>query len=73
QARTVSVSGFNGARQYLQPIVEAKQVIKAQYSEQEVRFYLADILAKHSSHAALNSNQSMLPFARIESGETVVE
>ena len=73
QARTVSASGFNGARQYPQPIVAVKQVTKSQYSEQEVRLYLADILAKHSSHAALNSNQSMLPFARIESGETVVE
>jgi|TARA_B110000908_G_scaffold50893_1_gene62126 sigma-E factor negative regulatory protein RseA len=73
QARTVSASGFNGARQYPQPIVEVKQVTKAQYSEQEVRLYLADILAKHSSHAALNSNQSMLPFARIESGDAVLE
>jgi len=73
QARTVSASGFNGARQYPQPIVAVKQVTKAQYSEQEVRLYLADILAKHSSHAALNSNQSMLPFARIESGDAVLE
>jgi len=73
QARTVSASGFNGARQYPQPIVEVKQVSKAQYSEQEVRLYLAEILAKHSSHAALNSNQSMLPFARIDSDETVFE
>jgi sigma-E factor negative regulatory protein RseA len=73
QARTVSASGFNGARQYPQPIVEVNIINNAQYSEQEVRLYLADILAKHSSHAALNSNQSMLPFARIESRETVFE
>jgi sigma-E factor negative regulatory protein RseA len=73
RARTVSASGFNGARQYPQPIMEVNKINKAQYSEQEVSLYLADILAKHSSHAALNSNQSMLPFARIESHETVSE
>ena len=71
QVRTVSASGFNGARQYPLPVVEVNKINKAQYSEQEVRLYLADILAKHSSHAALNSNQSMLPFARVELRETV--
>jgi len=73
QARTVSANGFNGVRQYPHPIVDVKQTNKAEYSEQEVRLYLADILAKHSSYAALHSNQSMLPFARIESYETVSE
>jgi sigma-E factor negative regulatory protein RseA len=43
--------------------------VSQQYSEQEVRAYLNDIILKHSSHAALNSSQGMLPFARVTLSE----
>lgn len=68
-ARTVSVGGNNKSSQRLIPALEfqqqAQQQVKQQYSEAELRAYLNNVMTKHSSHAALNSNQGMLPFARL--------
>jgi sigma-E factor negative regulatory protein RseA len=68
-ARTVSVGGNNKSSQRPIPALEfqqqAQQQIKQQYSEAELRAYLNNVMSKHSSHAALNSNQGMLPFARL--------
>ena len=66
QARTVSAGGNNKvSQQPLAPLIQARQTVNQQHSEQELRAYLNDIMLKHSSHAALNSNQGMLPFARV--------
>ena len=66
QARTVSVGGNNKtARQPVAKPLEARQSINKQFSEVELRSYLNDIMIEHSSHAALNSSQGMLPFARV--------
>ena len=68
-ARTVSVGGNNKSSQRAVPALEVNQQIqqqaKKQYSEAELRAYLNNIMSKHSSHAALNGNQGMLPFARL--------
>ena len=66
QARTVSVGGNNKtSRQPAVKTFEVRQPINKQFSEVELRSYLNDIMMDHSSHAALNSGQGMLPFARI--------
>ncbi len=71
QARTVSAGGNNRvSQQPVAPLIQVRPSLNKQYSEQELRAYLNDIMLKHSSHAALNSNQGMLPFARVnKSGE----
>ena len=66
QARTVSVGGNNKtSRQPAVKTFEVRQPINKQFSEVELRSYLNDIMIDHSSHAALNSSQGMLPFARV--------
>lgn len=64
-ARTVSVGGNNKSSQRTIPVIEVQQQIEKQYSEAELRAYLNSIMSRHSDHAALNSNQGMLPFARL--------
>ncbi len=68
-ARTVSAGGNNKSSLRTTPELEfqqqAQQQFKQKYPEAELRAYLNNIMSKHSSHAALNSNQGMLPFARL--------
>ena len=64
-ARTVSVGGNNKSSQRTVPVIEVQQQVQKQYSEAELRAYLNSIMSRHSDHAALNSNQGMLPFARL--------
>jgi len=76
-ARTVSVGGNNKSSQRAVPVLEVnqqvQQQVKQQYSEAEMRAYLNNIMSKHSSHAALNSNQGMMPFARLSETESKAE
>jgi sigma-E factor negative regulatory protein RseA len=70
QARTVSAGGnIKVSQQPVTPLIQVRQTVNQQYSEQELRAYLNDIMLKHSSHAALNSNQGMLPFARVTNSD----
>jgi sigma-E factor negative regulatory protein RseA len=70
QARTVSAGGnIKVSQQPVTPLIQVRQTVNQQYSEQELRAYLNDIILKHSSHAALNSNQGMLPFARVTNSD----
>lgn len=70
QARTVSAGGNNKvSQQPVAPLIQVRRTVNQQYSEQELRAYLNDIILKHSSHAALNSNQGMLPFARVTNSD----
>ena len=39
----------------------------------QLRAYMNDVMARHSNHAALNSNQGMLPFARLNEAEAAAE
>ena len=65
QARTVSAGGNNKTSQHLVPVVQVRKTANQQFSESELRAYMDDIMLKHSNNAALNSNQGMLPFARV--------
>jgi len=49
--------------------VSSEGIAEKQYSEKEIRLYLAYILAKHSNQAPYVRNQGMLPYARIEERE----
>ncbi len=69
QARTVSAGGNNKTSQHLVPVVQVRKSEQRQFSETELRQYMDDIMLKHSNNAALNSNQGMLPFARVTKGE----
>jgi len=69
QARTVSAGGNNKTSQHLVPVVQVRKSEQRQYSEAQLRRYMDDIMLKHSNNAALNSNQAMLPFARVTKGE----
>ncbi|MGB0669255.1 MAG: sigma-E factor negative regulatory protein [Porticoccaceae bacterium] len=69
QARTVSAGGNNKTSQHLVPVVQMRKSEQRQYSEAQLRRYMDDIMLKHSNNAALNSNQAMLPFARVTKGE----
>jgi len=67
-ARTVSVGGNNKTSLHTTPVLEIQQQVQQQIkqtSEAELRSYLINAMTKHSSHAALNSNQGMMPFARL--------
>jgi sigma-E factor negative regulatory protein RseA len=50
-------------------VVQVRKSEQRQYSEAQLRRYMDDIMLKHSNNAALNSNQAMLPFARVTKGE----
>ena len=51
--------------------VSADSVEKDIYSEEDVRAYLAYVLAKHASKAPYVRSQGMLPYARMETRTTV--
>jgi len=72
-ARTVSAGGNNKSSTYVTPVIEVRQQVKRNYSEAELRAYMNDIMIKHSNHAALNSNQGMLPFARLNDSEAAAK
>ncbi|MBT6592539.1 MAG: sigma-E factor negative regulatory protein [Porticoccaceae bacterium] len=72
-ARTVSAGGNNKSSQFVTPVIEVRQQAERNYSEAQLRAYMNDVMARHSNHAALNSNQGMLPFARLNEAEAAAE
>lgn len=72
-ARTVSVGGDNKTSRYVTPLMQVRQQEKQQYSEVKLRAYLNNAMLKHSNNAALNSNQGMLPFARLNDSQSSPE
>ena len=72
-ARTVSAGGNNKSSQFVTPVIEVRQQAERNYSEAQLRAYMNDVMARHSNHAALNSNQGMLPFARLNESEAAAE
>ena len=72
-ARTVSAGGNNKNSQFVTPVIEVRQQAERNYSEAQLRAYMNDVMAKHSNHAALNSNQGMLPFARLNETEAAAK
>jgi len=72
-ARTVSAGVNNKSSQFVTPVIEVRQQAERNYSEAQLRAYMNDVMARHSNHAALNSNQGMLPFARLNEAEAAAE
>ena len=64
EARTVGAGGATRVSQHPQAVLPVTGNAMNHYSEQEVREYIQGLMMRHSSNAALNSNQGMLPYAR---------
>ena len=58
------VSATSGNREPQRP-VEIKQVIPDQATRDQVQRYLNGLMLRHTENAALNTNQGMMPFARM--------
>ena len=66
-ARTVSVN--NNAESYrasqAQPVIVVDQATEPEVTREQVQAYLNSLMVEHTGHAAMNTNQGMLPFARM--------
>ncbi|PHS76340.1 MAG: hypothetical protein COB19_00600 [Porticoccus sp.] len=66
-ARTVSVN--NNAESYrasqAQPVIVVDQATEPEVTREQVQAYLNSLMIEHTGHAAMNTNQGMLPFARM--------
>jgi len=66
-ARTVSVS--NNPESYrtsqAQPVIVVDQATESEVTREQVQAYLNSLMIEHTGHAAMNTNQGMLPFARM--------
>lgn len=65
-ARTVSASN-NPEQGYTAPrsVVQVSTVVPDQITREQVQAYLNELMLQHTEHAAMNTNQGMLPFARM--------
>ncbi|MEH6617613.1 MAG: sigma-E factor negative regulatory protein [Porticoccus sp.] len=65
-ARTVSVSS-NPGQGYTAPqsVVQVSNIVPDQVTREQVQAYLNELMLQHTEHAAMNTNQGMLPFARM--------
>ncbi|MBQ0808046.1 MAG: sigma-E factor negative regulatory protein [Porticoccus sp.] len=65
-ARTVSTSS-NPGQGYTAPqsVVQVSNVVPDQITREQVQAYLNELMLQHTEHAAMNTNQGMLPFARM--------
>lgn len=69
-ARTVSAT--NGMDQgYTAPrsVVQVNSLTPEHVTREQVQAYLNDLMLQHTEHAAMNTNQGMLPFARMPSDQ----
>lgn len=66
-ARTVSATTNNGQQGYTAPrsVVQVTSIAPDQVTREQVQAYLNDLMLRHTEHAAMNTNQGMLPFARM--------
>ena len=65
--RTVSAVG--DSRERSRP-VEIRQTISDQETHDHVQHYLNGLMLRHTENAALNTNQGMMPFARMPNTQT---
>jgi sigma-E factor negative regulatory protein RseA len=65
-ARTVSATNGSG-QGYTAPrsVVQVREVTPDKVTREQVQAYLNDLMLQHTEHAAMNTNQGMLPFARM--------
>ncbi|PCJ90848.1 MAG: hypothetical protein COA46_10000 [Porticoccaceae bacterium] len=65
-ARTVSASN-NPEQGYTAPrtVIQVREVTPDKVTREQVQAYLNNLMLQHTEHAAMNTNQGMLPFARM--------
>ena len=65
-ARTVSATNGSG-QGYTAPrsVIQIREVTPDKVTREQVQAYLNDLMLQHTEHAAMNTNQGMLPFARM--------
>lgn len=61
--RTVSATTGGGAQQ--RQVVINKQAMPDKATQEQIQAYLNELMLRHTENAALNTNQGMLPFARM--------
>ena len=66
-ARTVSATVNSGQQGYTAPrsVVQVRSSVPDKVTREQVQAYLNDLMLQHTEHAAMNTNQGMLPFARM--------
>lgn len=68
-ARTVSASSEPGNYRAPQPVIVVKEVAPDEVTREQVQAYLNELMTRHTEHAAFNTNQGMLPFARMPASQ----
>lgn len=65
-ARTVSASSEpDSHRTTSQPVIVVKEMAPNDVTREQVQAYLNELMTRHTEHAAFNTNQGMLPYARM--------
>jgi len=68
-ARTVSASSNPESYRAPQPVIVVKEVAPDEMTREQVQAYLNELMTRHTEHAAFNTNQGMLPFARMPASQ----
>lgn len=64
-ARTVSASSEPNTYRAPQPVIVVKEMAPNDVTREQVQAYLNELMSRHTEHAAFNTNQGMLPYARM--------
>ncbi len=64
-ARTVSASSEPSNYRAPQPVIVVKEMAPDEVTREQVQAYLNELMSRHTEHAAFNTNQGMLPYARM--------
>ena len=66
-ARTVSATHGSPEQSYSAPrsVIQVREVTPDQVTREQVQAYLNGLMLQHTENAAMNTNQGMLPFARM--------
>lgn len=68
-ARTVSASSEPESYRAPQPVIVVKEMAPDEVTREQVQAYLNELMSRHTEHAAYNTNQGMLPFARMPASQ----
>lgn len=68
-ARTVSASSEPESYRAPQPVIVVKEMAPDEVTREQVQAYLNELMSRHTEHAAFNTNQGMLPFARMPASQ----
>lgn len=68
-ARNVSASTESDGYRSPQPVIVVQEVVPDDVTREQVQAYLNKLMTRHTEHAAFNTNQGMLPFARMPASQ----